>query len=188
MSQEFKLFRWVHLLVFGTANLIPTFCLIYAIHYGVSGEPLAMLSVVTGLFWGIYGLFLYQRNKFLNRITYITKHDIAVITNGFNVKQDDVERLTDDTIKAWDAACDFDRSAKSLEGLWVEFKTFPVKLHSKVGTFAGYTIGNNVVIGYKDNLIETAYQHELGHVIHKEFTGMWNNDKCHEFMTESKLP
>ena len=62
------------------------------------------------------------------------------------------------------------------------------RIADNVKIFPNAYIGNNVVIGYKENLIETAYQHELGHVVHKEFTGMASNDKCHEFMTENKLP
>lgn len=188
MQKDFKTFRWLDLITMGGVNLLPTFCLIYAIYYGISGQPLFMLSLVAACFWGIYGLWLYQRKQYIDKITFITKHQIAVIANGFEVKQSDIESLTDETIQKWNTACNFDRSAKSLEGLWVEFRTFPVDPHRTFGTLSGFTIGNNSVIGWKADLKTTAFQHEIGHTIHHEFTGEWSNDGCHEFMAKYSLP
>lgn len=188
MSQNFKLFRLKDLLIIGGASLMPTFALIYAAYYGVSGQPLAMLITVAACFWALYVLFLVNKQQWLNKITFITKHQIAIMANGFAVKQNDIESLTDDIIDKWNTACKFDRSAKALDGLWVEFKSFPVKDHEELGNLAGYTVGQNCVIGWKENLKETAYQHELGHEIHHEFTGVWDNDKCHQFMANNNLP
>ena len=187
MSQNFKLFRLKDLLMFGAACSLPTFALIYSILHGLTGQPLAMLITVTACFWGLYGLFLYNRQRFLNKITFITKHKIAIIANGFTVKQSDIELLTDDSINKWNTACNFDRSAKAVEGLWVEFKPFPITDHAKLGNLAGYTVGQNCVIGWKENIAETAFQHELGHEIHHEFTGAWSNDACHKFMSNNQL-
>lgn len=188
MQQDFKLFRWLDILTFCGVNSIPTFCLIYSLCYGLSGQPLFMVSLVTACFWGCYFLFLYNRKKYLNRITFVTKHQIAIIANEFSVKQSDIENLTDEIIQKWNAACNFNKSAESLVGLWVEFRPFPVILHSKINPLAGYLIGNSSVVGWKEDLKSTAFQHELGHKIHEVYAGYASNDACHKFMTDHSLP
>lgn len=187
MAQDLKTFRWIDFAMIGGASSIPTFCLIYAINYGVSGQPLAMLSVVTASFWGIYALYLYHRKQFINTITFITKQDVGIITNGFDVKQLEVESEIDEAIKNWNIACNFDRSAKALDGALVSFKTFPVQDRT-VLNLAGFTIGNSCTVGYKPDLKQTAFQHELGHILHKEYSGVYDNEACHKFMKDHNLP
>lgn len=190
MVQDFKLFRVLDTVTFLGVNSIPTIALIYACLHGLAsnGQALALMIIVVAAFWGIYGLFLYKRQQFLNKITFITKHQIAVMANGFDVKQADVEAETDEMITKWDAACNFNKSADSLVGLWVSFATFPIEDRRAIGHLAGFLLGNNCVIGWKSDLKITAFQHELGHCVHHKFTGVWDNSGCHNFMAAHNLP
>lgn len=191
MSTYFKLFRLSDALLFVGTNAIPTGAFIYACLHSLSSQPqaFALMLVVTVCFWAGYVAFLLNRRAYLNTFSYVTKDTVAIITNGFDVKQADIEALTADSIVKWNAACQFDRAANGVEGLVVEWKTFPVTPENRnFGTLAGYLIGAKAVVGYKSDLKITAFQHELGHAIYKEYTGEWNNDACHAFMKLHNLP
>ena len=187
---DFKLFRPLDTVSFVGINSIPTAALVYACSHGLAANPqaLALMIVVTACFWGIYVAFLIARRAFLKRITFITKHNIAVIANGFDVKQSDVEAKTDDVIARWNKACNWTKSAECLDGMWIEFRQFPVVVHSVIGPLAGFLIGNNAVIGYRVDLDQTAMTHEEGHAIHEVFYGKPDNDACHKFMADHNLP
>jgi len=186
MSVDFKLIRPLEIAMSSVA-LMPTAMLIYGLAYNISGEPLILMSVVTGLFWAIILLNIFLRYSFLKKITFITKHDMAIVSNGFAVKKEDVEKLTDETIAKWNTAMGVNKAAQSLAGLWIEFRTFPVSHARVMGPLAGYLIGSNAVVGFKENLKETAMTHEQGHKIHEGFIGHPDNDKCHQFMQEHNL-
>lgn len=186
MADNFKLFTWIDVASFCGINSIPTFCLIYSLCYNLKGAPLYGMITVTACFWLVFAAYLFNRQLFLNKITFITKQQVGVMTNGFDVKQADAEAEIGETIAAWDAACKFNKSAEALNGALVSFKTFPVA-DRKTLNLAGFTIGNSCTIGWKTDLKETAFQHELGHIIHHEYTGEYNNDACHQFMAANKL-
>jgi hypothetical protein len=186
---KFSAFRLSDLLTFGAFGALLTVLagIVYA--NGVTGEPLALMIFIAVIAWAIYGLVVYGRYKLTRRITYITKQKVAVITNGFSAKKEDVESIIDKVIADWNAAIGWSGSAKALEGFFVEFRAYPVKMHSRpnAGLFAGFTTGNGSVVGYKDDLSTTALFHELGHKVHWQWTGEANNDECHKFMAEHNL-
>ena len=185
MSSYFKLFRLSDTLMFCGINAIPTAAFVYACLNGLTQQTqaFALMLVVTFCFWAAYIAFLINRKIYLNTITFITKDNIGIITNGFNVTQNAVEPLIAETIAKWNTACKFDKAAEALDGIVVEFKTYPVTPENRnFGTLAGYLIGAKAVVGYKDDLKTTAFQHELGHAIDHLYTGVWDNDACHAFM------
>lgn len=190
MSQYFKLFRLPETLIFLAVLSLPTGAFIYACLNGLSAEPqaFALMLVVTITFWLCYVGFLISRKIYLNKITFVTKDGLGIINNGFDVIQEDVEGLTAETILRWNDACKFNRSASAMEGLVIEFKSFPVNPDNRnFGSLAGYLVGGKAVVGYKTDLKTTAFQHELGHAIHHEFTGIWDNEACHNFMKLNNL-
>ena len=190
MSQYFKLIRFPETLIFLGVLSIPTFAFIYACLNGLIAQPqaFALMLVVTSAFWLGYAGFLAIRKSYLNKLTFVTKDTLGIISNGFDIKQSDIEALTAETIAKWNIACKFDRAVKGIEGIVVEFKSFPVTPDNRnFGSLAGYLIGGKAVVGYKSDLKTTAFQHELGHAIHKEFTGVWDNEACHKFMAANNL-
>ena len=190
MVQSFKLFRWIDFVTFGIIEGFVTSVYVYALLNGLYAQTSGFwgLTIVTACFWAIYGYTLILRKQYLSKITFITKHQIAVIANGFDVKQADVEAETDELIIKWNTACKFDKAADALVGLWVKFDTFPITDMANMGTLAGYTVGSSSVIGWKADLKDTAFQHELGHHVHHLFTGYWSNTECHKFMQANNLP
>lgn len=186
---KFKLFRLIDLLTLGgVASAVSGFAL-YAYFMGIQGEPLALLITVALTMWLGYGTFLYARKKFLDRITFITKHGIGVMTEDFPVDKEEFEKIVNKTISDWTIATEWNGCEKALEGTLVKFKPYPVKLHSKDGALAGYLAGGDVaVIGYLEPLNTTALAHELGHKIHWKWTDVLNNENCHEFMKQHSLP
>lgn len=187
MNKNFQLCTWLDLASFGGVSALPTFALIYSLCYKLRGGPLYGMIATTACFWLVFGAYLLARKLFLNKITFITKQQVGVMTNGFDVKQADAESEIDETIAAWDAACKFNKSAGALEGAMVSFKTDPVADAQGV-KLAGFTIGNSCCVGWKADLKETAFQHELGHIIHIVYYGSANNDEAHKFMAANKLP
>src|ERR1700748_1707569 len=145
------------------------------------------MILVTACFWLVFGAYLLTRKLFLNKITFITKQQVGVMTNGFDVKQADAEAEIDETIKNWDAACNFNKSSDAVNGAIVSFKSFPVE-DAEAVKLAGFTVGYSCCVGWKADLKETAFQHELGHIIHVVYYGSANNDVCHQFMKEHDLP
>jgi hypothetical protein len=190
MSQNFKLFRLFDTAVFVGVNAIPTAAFIYACLHGLTAntQAFALMLIVTACFWAGYVVFLLARKVYLDSISYVTKDNLGIITNGFDVKQADIEALTADTITKWNSACNFTSSAVAIDGLVIEFKTPPVTPENRnFGSLAGFLSGGKAVVGFKADLKTTAFQHELGHAVHHEFTNAWDNDACHKFMAKFNL-
>src|SRR6266705_3628899 len=100
MSSYFKLFRLKDALLFYGANTMPTAAFIYACLNGLSqnGQAFALMLTITICFWLGYLGFILNRKHYLSQITYVTKQDVAINTNGFDIKQTEVEALIDDSI------------------------------------------------------------------------------------------
>ena len=187
MLQDFKLFRTIDLLSFGALALVPTGSLIYMLTYGVHGLPITLMTVVTLAFFIIFALFMYHRSVLIRKITFVAKQEVAIIANEFTVDKTEIEALIEETIARWDAACGKNISRDAIKGLWVEFKPYPVTQDSITKKLAGYLVGSSAVVGWKPILKNTAFQHEVGHLIHFALTGGWDNDGCHEFMKAHNL-
>jgi len=190
-SEHFKVFRWIDFLSFGLSAIIADLILGYFLFNANVDLSATMLMIVVGIcFWIPYVGILLGRNKWVRKIDFTTKHGIPVISNGFPVKREDVERITDETIAAWDEACNWNRSAKAVSDLRIVFEDFPI--YEKNGSkrkLAGYLANKSAVVGFKLNepLDKTALAHELGHEIHYDYTGRYDNSECHKFMKNHGL-
>ena len=190
-----NLFRWKDFLTFGLLGLASTIASIYvttnlSTETPNRAEAIGLMWVVTVLFWLGYIAILVMRNKFLNSITFTTAHNIYVIAGDFKVNKSDIEKETSETIIKWKTATNWygcERSAR--QGLYLFIKPYPVQAHASLGKVAGYTVGKHMIIGYKpeEHISKTAYAHELGHVIHREWTGEINEKAAHDFMKNNKL-
>lgn len=184
---KFSAFKILDLATFGGPAIVVSGLAVYAISNGSGGDGLVILILTALCFWFVYGMLVYSRKKFLDQISFITKHKIAVVINEFSVKKEDVENITTNTINSWYAATGYADCAKVLEGMYVVFKPYPVTHHSVLGKLAGYLLGDTAVIGFKDSVEHTALAHEFGHMIHEKWTGTADNDACHKFMSEHQL-
>jgi hypothetical protein len=189
-----NIFRFIDAISFGMLAAIATSLAIY-VHLTSKTDPIpaqayALLWVVAGSFWLIYGLLIYTRYKSIKQIRYVTRHGLLVCPGQFEVLQTDIENETALTITSWTTATGWEGCRDAIESkpIYVFFKTFPVKTHWRSGLFAGYTIGQTIVVGFKPEIAKTAFAHELGHLIHKKWKGYWSEKECHNFMQEKKLP
>ena len=176
-------------LTFLVPAIISTVITMYGYFNGLRGEPLALLIVLSIVFASVFLAFVAYRWKFVSTITYTTKHNLHVITNGFPALKDDVENVTTSTINSWNFALSKINYPKkyqtmcenAINDLFVVFKEFPIK-HDRLGKLAGFAMGDAVVVGYKEDLDNTALAHELGHFIFKKYSGIFDNETCHAFM------
>lgn len=162
--------------------------------HGVGGgQALALMLVMASLYCAICVIIFWTRWKLIQQISYETKHGIYILCNGFPVAQKDVERITDDTINKWVVVLQnkgvkepYNLAIISLKSLWIKWESFPII--NSFGKFAGFAVGKNVTVGYKDLLETTALAHELGHYIYGKWTNTFENTDCHQFMKDNNLP
>ena len=189
-----SLIRPLDVLTFGGLGLLSGGLTVYAYTQGVTGEPLALLGFISVVFVAIYVVFLVWRYKFLSKISFTTKHGLHIITNGFPVGQMAVEAVTEETIERWTKVLNevtgrYDWRSKcedSIKELFIQFQDFPIQ-HSSMGKVAGWAVGDNIIVGFKKPLVNTALAHELGHYMYKAYTGTFENTNCHKFMQEHGL-
>jgi len=193
-----RTFRWIDFLTLalpGIAVAIITILMAVFTQSGtVSVAAYALMSTVSVAFLFIYGFFVYERHKFIARVDFVTKQDLAVITNGFKIKQSDVEQLTELTISSWQSVTGWTGVKSAIDKghddlLWVEFKSGTVECDQVVGKLAGYTIGRSIVVGFAErpNLDDTAFRHELGHVIFSAWKNNYDQSAEHAYIREHGL-
>lgn len=184
---KFNLFRWKDFFIFGGIALAVSALTIYALIYGIALDESLMLIATSIVFWGMYGAVLLLRNNYLNKITFFTTQNIAVIANDFNVEFLDVQIVVNDTLNAWSKAIPGFNCEDAVNGMIIIFKKYPVKMHARAGNLAGYLIGDTAVVGYKENIDATALAHEIGHRIFNEWVGYAAPESCHDFMKKHDL-
>jgi len=183
-----KIFRLSDALTFGLISLIVTIVTVY-ISFTVilDFESKAILYTTALSFWAIYGLLIYFRYKWLQKITYVTYHKINIVSNNFDISHLDLETIIENTISKWENVTKWNNCANALEDVIVIFKKFPISHRSTIGKLAGYTIGKNIVVGYKEDLKYTALSHELGHVIYSAWKKSNSNQEQHDFIKNNNL-
>jgi hypothetical protein len=169
----------------GSLGPISTAISIWVATKDVDLQAKLMMFTVSILMWFAYGITLYKRNNYLSKIDYITSDGVAVFTNGFIAPKIAVEGIIKTTLSQWEFATGWPGVKDSIKGSVLEFKEYPiVKGELK---YAGLTIGNDMMVGFKPNLKTTALSHELGHIIHAAWSGIADNEACHAFMEKYKL-
>lgn len=189
-KDQIKVFRWSDALTFGLLGLLADLILGYFLFNAENLTTSAgtLLCVLGLMFWIPYVMVLLARIKWVKKISFVTKHGLPVVTNDFPVKKEDVERITDETIEAWNTTVHWNKSAEAIQTLFIEFRSFPIVEKNNVNRkFAGLLKNKWAIVGFKDDLNKTALSHELGHEIHYAWSGGYNNDACHDFMRAHKL-
>jgi hypothetical protein len=186
-------FRLVDLLTIGLGGIVSLGLFFYALFAGVQGEHakqgLCLTAAVGLCFVGIWLRFSLERKKWLDTFTWIPQYSLMVQLNEYSgCTVLDIIDLTEKTIKAWEP---FHPTARQIivgDVLWVEFiKGLNEGMtYNITGTkVKGFTIpgGRDVGVDFDDNeaLQNTAYEHELGHVIRGNATHQWNQLEHHTF-------
>lgn len=185
---KMKVFTFKDFLRFALIAIFANIIFIYFLLNSVTKIQNVVMTIVTGLcFWLPYVSVLKTRRDWIKSVAFVTKHGLPVITNEFDVKQADVEAVTDETIEAWDIVLN-KNAADVIDTLFIEFKPYPVHhWRDPSKALAGMLIGKKAVIGHKPDIHATALSHELGHEIHYNYIGYYDADSCHEFMKKNRL-
>lgn len=188
-----RVFRWIDALTFGLAAVLAVVLSLWATLTpqapGTGAGPMIILWAVAAGFIGCYGMILLNRWKMVRAVTFVTKHGLVCFCNGYPVDALELEVLTDFVLEKWDsvvlAGSVPPPPAKAglvkppikpadvrehLKGLFVLWKTYPFVLNEKAERPFHYTglasnVSHMIMVGYRDPLVNTAFGHELGHVI-----------------------
>ena len=179
-----SLFRVRDLLV----GLLPALLMVVLsvmVQSGDSGaEASALMWTVTAVMSSFYGIILYNRKKFLDRINFVTKHGMYIILNGADYTREEIERTTDETLENWSKVTGWDGGEKSLKEMYIFFDKEVSFFNVKV---EGYYAGEAIHVTQRPKLERTAFIHELGHRIYNLWKGNKNEKEHHDFMLKHNL-
>jgi hypothetical protein len=185
------------------AFLIPvigiTVVTIYAMTVGVEGSNakggLALCWVVVAGFIGIWMRLSWLRKRALEAFTWFPTYGFMVYPGGYQVPPAAVfDSSIRKTLQAWSQFHPEAETILTSKVNWVRFEKGldesaknPAKLKVE-----GYTVAvsHSMHVDYDapdDPLEKTAFEHELGHVIHGFATNKWDMAEHHEFMKKNAL-
>jgi hypothetical protein len=165
----------------------------------VSGEPIPtgitgihglmatlLLSIVGG-----YVAIVWYKWRQLKEFTYVTGADYALMVKagGYNFNREEIIRLADITFGEWAAVIDDVQKYRKGALIWVWFEEgavdHPLLRNTKL---AGYAINNtsSIHVSYTQGIPveQTAFKHELGHLIIGNVTGNWSQNEHHKMAKE----
>lgn len=188
-------FKLLDALTFGLASLLVTGLAVYVQTTPQSAQAYALTWTVAFCFWFVYAALIYARAKLLARYPLTLTGGILINPEKYHtstaVLNAEVERIT----KLYEGA-GFPNAASLIAktNVWLAFRPGPFP-HPQIATMKvmGFVTvgGEGGEVGYKsvDQPIgQTAFGHELGHVILGRAWNDWDEDRHHKFMKEHGLP
>jgi len=185
---------------------MPAVAAAYAFIHGYEAkhhtEAGVLMVTVPVLMWLLWGRVMYDRKKFLDSCTWLPTYGFMVVPDTRVPEQEryllpaeqEFDSVVASTVNAWKP---FHPEADSLMHRSVKWLTFrkdlnEVPLTPKIGLVKGLTTGwgTEIFIDYDnrlDVLEKTAFEHELGHVIHGLATNTWDQEEHHAFMKKNHL-
>ena len=186
--------------------LIPVSAAVGAFLHGYEAENHTqagvMLVAVPVLMCLLWGRVMYGRKKFLDSCTWLPTYGFMVVPDTRAKPEErfllpaeqEFDAVVANTVRSWTP---FHPAADRLMRNSVKWLTFrkdlnEVPINPKVGLVKGLTAGWGTVIFVDfDNRLEplerTAFEHELGHVIHGLATGGWDQEEHHAFARKNHL-
>lgn len=167
---------------------------IYAHIVGVEGEHagqgLALCWVVVAAFVAIYLRLLWMRNDTLKQYRWYPTYGFMLRLGEYQLPDEStLDGTVWSTIQKWTKHHSNAEEIVKSEINWVSFhqhldENDKNRAHMKV---EGFTVAASHVMAIDydtstDSFDNTAFAHELGHVIHGFATGDWNEAQHHEFM------
>lgn len=192
-------FTLLDLASFGGVTLFAAGVTIYGTIVGFEG-PNALQGeilcwVVVATFLAIWGRYSWLKKKSFDEFTWYPTYGFMVHGNGYKLPPETVfDGAVAETIAAWSI---YHQTAKMIVKSDVNWVFFVKDLnesdknptHTKVN---GYTFANthNMTVNFNnadDPFDQTAFEHELGHVIRGYATGNWDMGEHHAFMAAHGL-
>jgi hypothetical protein len=199
MKKKPHWFRWIDALTFGLIAVLSLVVAIYFHKYSVDGTPKQAIYgtyVTSAAFFAIYIMFVRARKKSLDKFKWFSKYGFMLNPDGWNGDSSGLDDLVKEMIDVWSKVESYKpEEIISKNIIWVHFQPGPITRVRgiKVKPIAGYTIPNgyDMIVGYKEKnvpLKETAFQHELNHLIIGHSTKDWDETKHHEIMKLNNVP
>jgi hypothetical protein len=193
---------WVTLLdlaSFGGISLFAAGITTYATIVGfegpnaLQGEILSWVVVAT--FFAIWGRYSWLKKKSFDEFTWYPTYGFMVHGNGYTLPTaKDFDFSVERTVRAWKLFHPAAEQVVKSEVNWVFFvkglnENDKNPTHTKVN---GYTFAqtHNMTVNFNnasDPFDQTAFEHELGHVIRGYSTGNWDMAEHHAFMAANGL-
>lgn len=190
-------FRTIDLVSITFGGFLTVGALIYALvgkATGPAGWPWIFVATALG-FFGIYFRFAWARKQWLDTFRWYPTYGFMVQCENWQPYDNlNFDSAVLDAIEAWTPLYPNTMEIVMREVKWVWFRRdlneTPLNpTHQKV---KGLTISGTytMYVDYDkpgDALSDTAFAHELGHVIYGNATGNWNQEDHHKFMAEHHL-
>ncbi len=190
-------FRLIDLVSITFGGLLTTGALVYALvgkAQGPAGWPWIFVATAAA-FFGVYFRFAWARKKWLDTFRWYP-------TYGFMVQCENWESYSNFSfdsevlpiLAAWSDVHPnvMDIIKREVKWVWFKKNLNEVPLNPASRKVKGVTIAGSytMMVDYDspgDTLDVTAFAHELGHVIHGNATGNWNQEDHHRFMEKHGL-
>ena len=190
-------------LTFGGLAILVTAAAAY-IQFGTdqNTEAYALMWVTAAGFWFVYAMLVRARWLWTRNVAFVTDQGLCVIfKDGCSYPQAEVEVEHTQMMEQWQQVLNSLGAKLEVpkaflpnffgDYAFVTFKQGPLT-HVKYYKLklAGYTIGRHCIVGVDKltSLHNTAFQHELGHVVYSTWKGFDNNnDEQHAFIKQHGL-
>lgn len=196
----------------GIATIVSAFAG-YAQAFPVGLEAHALMWTVAGTFWLLYLRVVHLRWSWYKRVDIFTLHGPMIILNGFKTDKKEIEAAISTLVGKWTAALAADRQHlkgrtslevvlaaigvrnTAIDPVLVTFdkgdddtKLIPHPTQRNIKVF-GYTLGRSSHVGFRSTstLDQTAFTHELGHMVHREYFGRGDEAEEHAFISKHGL-
>lgn len=200
-------FKFLEFLYTGLFGLLLGFFAVYCALHGVAAGPVLLLAGMSLLAVGINVVLVIARWRLYQSYDLVLPFGILVARNGYHVTPEILEAEIARVVRMYRAFVPRIEAILAQEPIFVTFRPGVMDhpmMNGKV-KLAGSTAGSDVQVAYyrytenagritgttvdPDVPIEqTAFAHELGHVIIGRAQGIWDNNLSHAWMVARKLP
>jgi len=195
-----KIFNWLDFFTFGMLSLAALALTVFVWFSQVQFQAKALTTVVALTFSSIYVAILIMRKKSIDSADFYTFNGWAILnqSSNTNIHPDMINAEIERTINLWKKVIEWNNDCDAAiaknykvifkDGILEEYpggiKITGNTISSKFGAFDG-----ELEIGLAEKPIEqTAFAHEIGHVIYNGKFGILDNEKTHAYMAEHNLP
>jgi hypothetical protein len=191
--------RWIDVVTFGGLTAVSSSAFFYALTHKIetphATEGLCLLGTVALCFGLIWLRFTLLYKKWWDAFTWYPEYGFMINPGKYKLPDPkELNRLVKKTIDAWAPYHPTAYFIVRSEVNWVWFEEgLNIRVRDVVGKLCkGYTVPFSHLMGVdydtpNDVLELTAFEHELGHVIRGNATGIWDESEHHTFMREHGL-
>ena len=181
-------------ILLGFCTLLTTGLTIYLLSCGIiQFNIIGMMSLISLLFIVFWASSLYGRYKLLKTFTWYPELNMMIQFNGYKGLTDP-KKYVNYILDRWSEHHEKARDVFKNDTIWVFFQK---DINESVFVWSNKIIKGFVIQKTKaayvdfdtiyDKVEDTAFAHELGHIIHGFSTLQWNTDEHHKFFAEHGL-